>query len=189
MSQPAKNPKMATKPKKRRVSVNKKPSNPNRSGETAKPKKVYVYQQKPKRKHPEFGTSKLEQRFATNFLDKLGIEYVWQYKAESIGRYFDFRIMPDGPIIEINGSYWHGDKRLYEEEDLNRTQKRNIKVDGIKKKWCDRNGIPIVYIWEKDINNEPDMVMRYLKEVLGKYSTKKIVRKNKQDEKSIHTGS
>ena len=34
----------------------------------------------------EYGTSKLEERFAKNFLDKLGVEYKYQYKAESIGR-------------------------------------------------------------------------------------------------------
>ena len=35
------------------------------------------------------------------FLDKLGVEYVYQYEAKDIGRFYDFRIK-DGPIIEIN---------------------------------------------------------------------------------------
>ena len=33
------------------------------------------------RKHPEYGTSKLEDRFAKDFLDKLGIVYETQYKT------------------------------------------------------------------------------------------------------------
>ena len=66
--------------------------------------------------HPKYGTSKLEARFARDFLDKLGVKYVYQYEAKSIGRFFDFRILPYGPIIEVQGSYWHGDKRLYEEK-------------------------------------------------------------------------
>ena len=128
----------------------------------------------------EYGTSKLEEKFAREFLDKIGVEYVYQYKAESIGRYFDFRIMPKGPIIEIQGSYWHGDSRLYEEKDLNATQRRDIKIDELKKKWCTRNGIPIIYIWELDINKNPKMVLNYLKEVLKPYLDGSIDEKSKR---------
>ena len=129
---------------------------------------------KPKRRGPrphkqEYGTSKLEQRFARDFLDKLGIEYKYQFKAESIGRYYDFRGMPKGAIIEVQGSYWHGDKRLYEEEDLNRTQKKNIKVDEIKRRWCSQNGIKLIYVWEEDINKDPEGVMDMLRRELDKY--------------------
>lgn len=119
-----------------------------------------------KRKHKEYGTSKLEQRFAKDFLDKLGIEYTYQFKAESIGRYYDFKIK-DGPIIEINGSYWHGDERIYEEKDLNKIQKRAKYIDSLKEKWALEHGIPIYYIWEKDINETPSKVMEMLKEILN----------------------
>ena len=117
----------------------------------------------------EYGTSKLEERFAKNFLDKLGIEYKYQFKAESIGRYFDFRVLPRGPIIEIQGSYWHGDKRLYEEKDLNAIQRKNIKVDEKKRKWCSMNGIKLIYVWEEDINKDPEGVMNFLRENLKEY--------------------
>lgn len=117
------------------------------------------------KRHKEYGTSKLEERFAKEFLDKLGIEYQYQYKAESIGRYYDFRIK-DGPIIEINGSYWHGDKRLYEDKQLNRVQKRTQYIDKLKEKWALEHNIPIYYIWEKDINENPSGVMKQLKEIL-----------------------
>jgi len=120
-------------------------------------------------KHPEYGTSKLETRFARDFLDKLGVKYTYQYKAESIGRYFDFRIEPHGPIIEINGSYWHGDSRLYEEKDLNSIQKRSRRVDEYKQAWCSRNGIPLFYIWEEDINKNPEGIMDFLRDVLKNY--------------------
>lgn len=133
-----------------------------------------------KREHPKYGTSKLEERFAREFLDKLGLEYDYQYEARSIGRFFDFRIKPYGPIIEVQGSYWHGDKRLYEEEDLNRTQKRAQYIDELKRKWCSMNGIPIIYIWEKDINSDPEGVMKFLREKLSKYI--------KNANKNAHTG-
>lgn len=136
-------------------------------------KKVTSRGNRKRRNHPDYGTSKLEERFASEFLDKLGVEYVYQFKAESIGRYFDFRIMPKGPIIEVNGSYWHGDRRIYEEKDLNRTQQKNMKVDELKRRWCSRNGIKIIYVWEKDINEDPEGVMKYLREKLKDFLHKK----------------
>ena len=59
---------------------------------------------KPKKK---FGTSKLEQDFAKDFLDKLGVDYVWQFEAKEIGRYFDYAVIENGSIIllEIDGGY------------------------------------------------------------------------------------
>ena len=133
----------------------------------AKPKgekKVLPKKKKPSF-HPKFGTSKLEQDFAKNFLDVLGVEYIWQFEAKDIGRFFDFKIK-NGPIIEVNGSYWHGDGRLYEEEDLNRIQRKAQKVDKYKQKWALSHGIPIIYVWEKDIKENPKGVMDALKERL-----------------------
>lgn len=59
-----------------------------------------------KQKHPEYGTSKLEDRFAKEFLDKLGIKYVTQYYAKEIKRYYDVFIPSHRILIEIDGDYW-----------------------------------------------------------------------------------
>lgn len=123
---------------------------------------------KQKIKKEKIGTSKLEDKFAHEFLDKLGVNYVRQFKAESIGRFFDFRIIPNGPIIEVNGGYWHGDPRLYESNDLNKTQIRTQRIDEYKRKWALLNCIPIYYFWEYDINNNPKKVMDELKKILFK---------------------
>lgn len=61
---------------------------------------------KSQKKHPLFGTSKLESDFAEQFLDKLGIEYIWQFPAEDIKRWFDFYLPKQNLIIEIDGGYW-----------------------------------------------------------------------------------
>ena len=132
---------------------------------------------KVERTHPKFGTSKLEQDFAEQFLDRLGVDYIWQFEAKDIGRFYDFKIK-DGPIIEINGSYWHGDPRIYEEKDLNKTQKNAKKIDEYKEKWALVNGIPIYYIWEKDIRENPSKVMEFLKKILYKVDISK--NKNKR---------
>lgn len=154
-------------------------SQPSRKGKTttekkrkSRPKTRFDYidraierKKKGVKAHPKYGTSKLEEKFAHEFLDKLGVEYIYQFEAKEIGRFFDFKIK-GGPIIEVQGSYWHGDKRLYEEKDLNATQKRNRTVDKIKLEWALKNGINVVYVWEKDINENPSKVMRELKKAL-----------------------
>lgn len=69
--------------------------------------KIKVKKKKfPRKKHKEYGTSKLEEKFAKEFLERLGIEYIYQFKAESIGRYYDFYLPEANLIIEVDGDYW-----------------------------------------------------------------------------------
>lgn len=56
--------------------------------------------------HPKYGTSKLEEDFAHNFLDKLGVKYTYQFEAKDIGRFFDFYLQDENLIIEVDGDYW-----------------------------------------------------------------------------------
>ena len=65
---------------------------------------------KEKRKHPEFGTSKLEQDFAKNFLDKLGVNYIWQFEAKEIKRFFDYYIIDSQILIEIDNDNCHSNQ-------------------------------------------------------------------------------
>lgn len=55
---------------------------------------------------PLFGTSKLEEGFARNFLDVLGVKYIHQYEAKDIGRWYDFYLPTHNLLIEIDGGYW-----------------------------------------------------------------------------------
>lgn len=128
-----------------------------------KPKKK---PQQRKKKHPEYGTSNLEKKFANEFLDKLGVSYTYQFKVASIGRYFDFKINPDGPFIEIDGDYYHAYGKLYEE--MSPMQKKNNMVDRLKDAYCSRNGFKLIRIWEHDINSNPSKVMDILKKELFK---------------------
>ena len=65
--------------------------------------------------HPLFGTSKLEEKFAKDFLEKLEVRYIYQYFINEIGRYYDFAVFlgnenelrpGDMVLIEIDGGYW-----------------------------------------------------------------------------------
>lgn len=139
-------------------------------GKNTPQKKIKIYDARGKvvRDHPKFGTSKLEKDFARDFLDKLGVKYKWQFEAKDIGRFYDFFIEPSGPIIEVDGGYWHSDPRVIKENELTPTQKKNKRVDKIKDEWALLHGIPIYRIWELDIRQSPQKVMEELREILNK---------------------
>ena len=132
--------------------------------------------------HPKFGTSKLEDDFAEQFLDKLGVEYTRQFEAVDIGRFYDFFLPKHNIIIEIDGSYYHSDPRVVDENNLSPMQKKNKRVDEHKDKWALLHGIPIMRIWEYDIRHDPSGVMRSLKDRLYIEGEKqnKINNKNKR---------
>ena len=44
-------------------------------------KKKRSKKKRDRKEHAEYGTSKLEEDFAQKYLDKLGIKYVYQFKA------------------------------------------------------------------------------------------------------------
>lgn len=148
-----------------------------KSGTYQKPRSKTVKKRKPtkeeiikrniarsKKPHPKYGTSKLEKKFAKDFLEKLGVKYEEQFEAKDIKRYFDFKL--EGRIlIEVDGSYWHSYGKVYEE--MNPIQKRNARVDEIKNKWAHSNGYKLIRIWEHDINNNPQKVFEVLRKELN----------------------
>lgn len=135
---------------------------------------------KKKKPHPKYGTSKLEDYFAENFLNVLGVKYIRQYEAKEIGRFYDFFCPEANVIIEVDGDYYHSYGLTYEEK--NPMQKHNQWVDKVKDEWALSHGISILRIWEHDIHDNPDKVMKTLKESIGKYTEKqkKIREKNKR---------
>lgn len=164
----ATNTNKSTEPKKQKIFKSQKVS-PTKTSDI---KELFIRKNDtPKeRKHPEYGTSNLETRFAKNFLDKLGYEYETQYKAESIGRYYDFYIKPANLLIEIDGDYYHSYGLLY--EDMSPMQKKNKRVDKDKDKWAQTHKMPLIRIWEHDINKTPKEVMDMLKTEIPKYIEK-----------------
>jgi very-short-patch-repair endonuclease len=169
-SQPIKKSGPFQKPRSKTVKRRKKPTS---AGEIIK--KQLERLSKP---HPEYGTSKLEKRFEENFLKKLGIDYEKQFYAKDIKRYYDFYIPSCRVLIEIDGDYYHSYGLIYEQ--MSPMQKRNHRVDEIKNEWAAMHGIPLIRIWEHDINNNPSGVMSMLKEKLGVYTQKMIIDENKK---------
>lgn len=116
---------------------------------------------RPKPKNQAFGTSKLEERFARNILDKLGVEYVYQFEAKSIGRYYDFAIISHRILIEVDGDYYHA--KGLDFKDMSPMQKHNHRVDEYKNTWANLNSWKLIRIWEEDINKHPEQVLAMLK--------------------------
>ena len=123
--------------------------------------------------------SGLETYFRINFLDKLGIEYVQQFEAVSIGRFYDFMIKNHNLILEIDGSYFHSDPRFFEK--TNKMQKRNKRVDDVKNKWALINGFVLLRFWEYDIYNNPKLVMDELEKHLKIQNKKYLLSESKKN--------
>lgn len=123
--------------------------------------------------------SSLETFFRENILDKLGINYIQQFEAKSIGRFYDFMIN-DRVLIEIDGSYWHSDPRLYE-SPINAIQKRNKRVDKIKDDWALINGYKLIRFWEKDILNDTENIKKILIEKLQIQNKVILLEKSKKN--------
>ena len=155
-----------------------------KNGNKQKPRRKPTAARERYRNRQQYGTSKLEQYFAAEYLDKLGFKYIYEYRADDIGRFYDFAITTydnvpfiteekhgincikqDGqnvPIsfrVEIDGGYWHGDPRFVKNGKLSRMQKHNKMVDAIKDAWCERHGYPLLRFWEYDVRNNPKMVI------------------------------
>lgn len=147
----------------------------------AHPSKMKVKKSKTgKRWHPKYGTSKLEDKFASEFLDRLGVDYVRQYEAKSIGRFYDFYIPSANALIEIDGDYYHGYGLV--REDKSPMQKKNERVDRLKDEWALSHCIPIIRFWEHDINGNPQKVMAELKRTVGA-CTEKLKKKEEMQKR------
>lgn len=134
------------------------------------------------RNHPKFGTSKLEQDFAHDFLDKLHINYQWQFEAKDIQRFYDFYLPDSNILIEIDGDYYHANPEKYDVNDWNSltpTQKHDMAVDNIKNKWALLHGIPIYRFWENDIRKNPSKILNELKDIAKFYKGKQMLEEKK----------
>ena len=144
------------------------------------PKKKITKKKSGKRWHPQYGTSKLDEDFASQFLDKLGVKYVYQFEAKDIGRFFDFYLPELNLIVEVDGDFWHGNPDKYQKEELRGHQIRAQRIDEYKTKWALMHSIPILRFWESDIRKNPKKVIKILKETLNIQNEKIRLDENKK---------
>jgi len=153
----------------------------------------------------QYGTSQLERDFARDFLDKLGLKYIYQFEAKEIKRYYDFAITvyDDYPfkyeekdglksiiqegkeflvsfLIEVDGDYFHSNPSVVDEKNLNPMQKHNKMVDKHKDEWAAMQGLPLLRLWESDIRKKPRKVLSELKKAVEQARKKRLILENKK---------
>lgn len=148
--------------KKTTPSVNKSKSSKGSNKKYTKPRKEFIKSSNAS----ELDGSGLEAHFRTNFLDKLGVDYVQQYEAKDIGRFYDFMLPDQNILIEIDGDYFHKNPMIYRTA-INGTQRRNIRIDEVKNKWALLHSFCLIRIWEYDIRHNPKEVMEALIKRIG----------------------
>lgn len=107
--------------------------------------------------------SKLENRVA-RVLDSVGIRYVRQYgllnEYGKVVGVFDFWLPDIGILLEVNGTYWHADPRVYRRDRLTIAQRRNVAIWRRKVRFVKQVGIPLAVVWESDFNREGAAAVR-----------------------------
>ena len=99
--------------------------------------------------------SKLEQRFE-DMLIELNIQYLCQFPLD--GYLFDFYIPKHNLLIEVDGDWFHCNPKVYP-EPIYETQRVTLQNDKKKNLICEKtNNIQLLRFWEKDINDNPDLV-------------------------------
>ena len=92
--------------------------------------------------------NKLENKVAEN-LRSMGKVFEQQYR---LGRYsYDFYIPQDNTLIEVHGTFWHADPRVYDHSTLTPIQIRNTQNDIKKSAYAIEHGYKLKVIWELDI--------------------------------------
>ena len=108
--------------------------------------------------------SNLEQLIA-DMLDDLKIEWEREKPLNYLQgwRYYDFHLIEHGVLIEVDGSYWHGerDKPSY----VTLMAKKN---DAIKNWLAKKEGFELIRIKEKQLKEEYDTVMENISSAVGK---------------------
>ena len=91
-----------------------------------------------------------------NILDSMEISHIDEYNIE----YYSIDIyLPDSNLmIEVMGDYWHTNPLSKYKDPKNKPQKDRIPKDKAKHTYVkNKYGIEILYLWETDIMNYPDL--------------------------------
>jgi very-short-patch-repair endonuclease len=80
------------------------------------------------------------------------------------GKIYDFFIPEKNILVEVDGNYFHGDEKIYEE--LNPMQKRNKRNDAQKDVLAKAFGYRIERIWESELKKDYQAVKERVKKFL-----------------------
>ena len=106
--------------------------------------------------------SNLEKEICTKLKSKFKIRP--QYRIIDNGNIYYYDIKIDNILIEIQGQYWHADKRLYNENDIVHEElaKDIWQYDKTKKLVGERNNYYILYVYEYDYKQNKERTLTKL---------------------------
>lgn len=103
------------------------------------------------------------ERLINIWLLEIGFKFERQVQVGKC--YVDFKL--DNLVIEVQGSHFHCDIKLYPKGPKYPWQQRNLDRDANKKKFLLDNGLTIIYVWEHDIETRFEEVKQELSVVLN----------------------
>ncbi|WP_288981836.1 hypothetical protein [uncultured Flavobacterium sp.] len=95
------------------------------------------------------GSLTMPEKYIDLFLKDTGVIYDCQSKF--FGLIADFYIPSCKIIIEVNGDYWHGNPRIYKNNELDSIQQKGVDRDIRKYDVYNKAGFLTIIIWEQDI--------------------------------------
>lgn len=108
-------------------------------------------------------------KLVASIVEELGFEIQLEFRPVGSRCFYDILVKGTNLLIEVNGSVFHGEPRLYKGSDYIAFIKRNVidmwKRDKRKITKAEELGYTILVIWELDIKNDIEMV----KATIGKY--------------------
>lgn len=102
-----------------------------------------------------------------DILDDMGLTFKDEYDCKYYS--IDTAVFYNDDIyfIEVMGTYWHADRRFYEEIPYE-MQANRIKVDKAKKTFVEGTMHKhILYLWEYDLVNEPDLCEKMIEDFIN----------------------
>lgn len=100
------------------------------------------------------------QQIVNKLIESLNLKYENEYV---IGAWaFDNYLLDSNLLIEVMGDFWHASPIKYNYDNISARQKERIAKDGAKNNYVSSLGMKILYLWEKDIMNTPELCKKLL---------------------------
>lgn len=117
--------------------------------------KVEIFGSKSKKSGTKGDETSIE-KFVSDFLRENNIEFKEQKRIRYLN--YDVYIPSANLFIEIQGEYWHCDRRLYPNGPKNDVQRRGLAQNEEKIKFAADAKVNLVLLWQYDIERSPEVV-------------------------------
>jgi G:T-mismatch repair DNA endonuclease (very short patch repair protein) len=97
-------------------------------------------------------------------LNRLGVRTEAQFRFRlATGRFgavVDFYLPDSNTVVEVNGTFWHVDPRVFPNGPIHPSQKRTLERYARKTALLQEQNIPLIEVWELDFRADPEGTVR-----------------------------